>query len=261
MNKADYLQRKEKLAASSIAYKREKTCYTCYWLEEYCRCPMIKPFETEVRFVILMHIMEAKQEKLGTGRICQATLRNSEIIVGIDFTENQKVNDILANPANHCLVLYPGAHSLNISSDDISPLLDQKKIGKKLVIFLIDGTWRCAKKMMTLSKNIQRLPRISFSANHESIFFIKEQPAKFCLSTLESIHFFLGEAHRRGLENLPNRPQDNLIVVFQSMIDFMVMCAKDPARSTYRGNKTGYSSRESRTKRKVKTGRSIVFTG
>ncbi len=260
MDKAAYMERRRLLREQSVEFKKERTCYRCYWLEEHCRCPLIESFQTETRFIILMHTMEAKKEKLGTGRICRATLKNSEIIVGIDFTLHTEVNAILADPGNLCMVLYPGDRSLNISRDEIAPLIETRDLGRKLVVFLIDGTWRCAKKMMTLSLNIRSLPRISFTATHESIFYIKEQPEPYCLSTLESIHHFLCEADRRGLERLPGRPQDNLILVFQSMIDFMVKCAADPTRASYRSGGTGYSRREDRKKRKKKSGRNIVLT-
>ncbi len=261
MNKQAYLAQKAIRLAQAPAYKRQNTCYKCFWLTENCRCPLISPFDTDTRFVLLMHIKEAKQEKLGTGRICHATLKNSEIRVGIDFSHDERVNALIADPENYCLVMYPGKKSLNISTDDLNPLQAKKEAGKKLVVFLIDGTWSCAKKMMKLSKNIHTLPRISFSSTHKSIFYIKEQPAEYCLSTLESIQFFLSEADRRGLENLPNRPQDNLLVVFQSMIDFMVACALDPTLPRYRGEgkPRGYSKPENRIRRSKWTSRAIVL--
>jgi len=261
MDKATYLARKNSLEAAPPTYKKESLCYRCYWLKENCRCSLIKEFSTDTRFILLMHPMEAKKEKLGTGRITVATLTHSKIIVGIDFTHHPEVNAIIQNQQNHCTVLYPGEKSINISTDEITPITEQKKSGKTLVVFLIDGTWPLAKKMMTLSKNIRALPRISFSHNQESIFEIKEQPAAYCLSTLESIHVFLCEADRRGLERLPLRPQDNLLVVFKSMIDFMLACAIDPNRSNYRGLKTGYTKRKDRTKRKKWSQRGIILKG
>ncbi|MEO7426536.1 MAG: tRNA-uridine aminocarboxypropyltransferase [Fibrobacteria bacterium] len=259
IDKAAYLELKRKRLAERVSFKKETTCYKCYLIRENCLCHLIEPFDTAIRFVILMHLKEAKKEKAGTGRICHATLRNSRIITGIDFTHNEEVNALIRDPGNHCLVMYPGRKSLNVSTGDVAPLLETKRSGRKLVIFLIDGTWQCAKKMMKLSLNVRSLPRIGFTANHESIFYIKEQPAAYCLSTLESIHFFLSEADRRGLESLPGRPQDNLIKVFKTMIDFMVRCALDPSRSSYRGSKTGYTARETRKKRKPSTQRSIVL--
>ncbi len=258
MDKTTYLQRKQQAEAERAVFKKETTCLTCRWIRENCLCHLMKPFDTETRFVILMHPMEAKKEKLGTGRIVHAIVQNSEIIVGIDFTEDRRVNALIHDPENFCMALYPGAKSLNISSDDVTPLRDSKKSGRRLVLFLLDGTWQCAKKMIKQSENIRGLPRLSFSPQRESVFTIKEQPADFCLSTLESIHYFLGEADRRGLESLPGQPQDNLMVVFKHMIDFMLACALDPNRSTYRLTKTGYSKKEDRTRRKQSM-RSIVL--
>jgi len=259
MDKAAYLERKRSLRENVVSFKREKTCYTCHWIEAHCWCRLIKPFATSTRFVILMHPMEAKKEKAGTGRLCRAGLENSEIIVGVDFTRDVRVDALIRDPGNLCMVLYPGPRSLNISTGDVSPLAAAKEAGRMLVVFLIDGTWQCAKKMMTQSLNIRKLPWISFTASRESIFEIKEQPAPYCLSTLESIHFFLGEADRRGIESLPERPQDNLIEVFKAMIDFMRRCALDPSKSSYRGTKTGYSRREDRKKRDPSSGRNIVL--
>jgi DTW domain-containing protein YfiP len=260
MDKITYLAAKKKLGEGAATFKRERTCYRCFWLEEFCRCPLIKPFDTDTRFVILMHPMEAKKEKLGTGRITRATLKNSEIVVGLDFTRHPEVNALIADPGNLCMVMYPGERSLNLSGDDVTPLLREKQAGRRLVVFLIDGTWPCAKKMMRLSRNVRALPRISFTTERESIFYIKEQPAAYCLSTLESIHVFLCEADRRGIESLPGRPQDNLITVFQSMIDFMIRCALDPNKKTsYRGSPTGYTLPKDRKKRKKWTERAIVL--
>ena len=259
MHKETYLARKRELAAQAPDYPRARLCRKCHWLPHLCRCPWIKSFEPQTRFVILMHPKEARRERLGTGRLTHAALIGSEIQVGVDFTANARVNALIADTANHCMVMYPGERSINISTDEVEPLLKERAAGKRHTVFLIDGTWQCAKKMMTQSVNVRGLPRISFSATGESIFEIKEQPAAWCLSTLESIHRFLDEAHRRGLENLPGRPQDTLLEVFRSMIRFSLECAMDPSKSSYRGGKPGYSPRATRKKRKPSSGRSIVL--
>lgn len=258
MDKETYLRKKMEQKESSVSYKREEFCFKCFRLQGNCLCHFIKPFDTKTHFVLLMHPMEAKKEKMGTGRISLACLKNSSMYSGIDFTDDPEVNKILNDPQNFCMVLYPGEHSLNISSDDVAPLLNLED--KKLVIFLIDGTWTCAKKMMKLSKNINTLPRVSFTATHESLFLIKEQPAEFCLSTLESIHFFLSESSRRGLEQLDGC-QDNMIDVFKEMINFQIACALNPNLSSYRKSRRGYSSKSERTKSKKWGGNRIVYKG
>lgn len=258
MDKATYLQKKLEQKESIVSFKREEFCFKCFRLQKNCLCHLIKSFDTKTHFVLLMHPMEAKKEKMGTGRISIACLKNSEMITGVDFTEDPEVNALIKDPKNYCMVLYPGDKSLNISSDDVVPL--QNLQNKKVVVFLIDGTWPCAKKMMKLSQNINSLPRVSFTAHHESLFSIKEQPAEFCLSTLESIHFFLSESERRGLEKLDGS-QDNMIDVFKEMINFQIECALNPSLSSYRQKSGGYSKKEERTKNKKWGTRRIIHKG
>jgi DTW domain-containing protein YfiP len=249
VDKDAYLARKRALAEQAPDYPRARLCYRCHWLPHLCRCPWIRPFATRTRFVLLMHPKEARRERLGTGRLTHAAMKDSEIIVGVDFTRDARVNELMADPANLCMVLYPGEKALDISRGDVTPLLREAEAGRRLTVFLIDGTWQCAKKMMTLSHNIRALPRISFAPAGESVFEIKEQPAPWCLSTLESIHRFLDESDRCGLESLPGRPQDTLMDVFRSMIEFSLRCAADPSLNRYRESKTGYTTRAERRKR------------
>lgn len=257
MDKATYLQKKLEQKESIVSFKREEFCFKCFRLQKNCLCHLIKPFDTKTHFVLLMHPMEAKKEKMGTGRISIACLKNSSMITGIDFTEDDVVNDIINDPKNYCVVLYPGEKSLNITSDDVAPLHNLQNKNLRLVVFLIDGTWPCAKKMMKLSLNINSLSRVSFTANHESLFSIKEQPAEFCLSTLESIHFFLSESERRGLETLAGS-QENMLDVFKEMINFQIQCALNPSLSSYRKSSGGYSKKEDRTKNKKWGTRRII---
>jgi DTW domain-containing protein YfiP len=221
----------------------------------------MNPFQTKIKFVILMHPMEAKKEKLGTGRISLAMLKNSSLITGVDFTEDSEVNNLINDQNNYCMTMYPGQKSLNISEHDVTPINNILAENKNVILFLIDGTWPCAKKMMRLSKNIRSLPRISFTAEKTSIFEIKEQPADYCLSTLESIHFFIEECNRRGVEET-NKAHDQMIIVFKEMIDFQMKCALDPSLSSYkRGSKLGYSKKEDRKKAKkwLTKSRSVIL--
>ena len=263
MDKSTYLSLKASRAQAAEASKhpRESFCYSCHRLQKNCLCRLITPFETKFKFVILMHPMEAKKEKMGTGRISLAMLSNSSMIMGIDFSEDSEVNALINDPNNYCMTMYPGENSLNVSDHDVTPLEMHFKNKKNIIVFLIDGTWPCAKKMMRLSKNIRALPRVSFTATHTSIFEIKEQPAEFCLSTLESIHFFIQECNRRGLENT-FKHEDQMIVVFKEMIKFQMECALNPSLSSYkRGSKLGYSKKEDRKKAKkwLNKTRSIIL--
>ena len=258
MDKITYQQIKAKRLEAEIKYRREDFCFSCKRLKNNCLCHLIKPFQTDFFFVLLLHPMEAKKEKMGTGKLSQNSLLNSRIIIGVDFTDDKEVNSIINDPKNYCMVLYPGKSALNISDDDISPLKEKKAEGQRLIIFLIDGTWACAKKMMRQSNNLKILPRVSFTANHTSIFEIKEQPADFCLSTIESIHFFIQECNRVGLEKTEGI-EDNMINVFKAMIDFQIKCSLDPNLSSYTKGTLGYSKKEDRIRPKKWLTRNVVL--
>lgn len=258
MDKYTYQKIKEERLRVSKNYAREDYCFDCVRLKKNCLCHLVKPFLTEIYFVLLLHPMEAKKEKMGTGKLSKLSLLNSHLITGVDFSKDEEVNSLINDPKNYCMVLYPGKNALNISENDPTPLFNKKNLGLRLVVFLIDGTWPCAKKMMRQSLNLQALPRVSFTANHTSIFEIKEQPADFCLSTIESIHFFIQECNRIGLEKT-NGCENHMIDVFKAMIDFQIKCSLDPELSSYTKGELGYSKREDRIRPKKWLTRNIVL--
>ena len=124
-----------------------------------------------------MHPKEARKIKNGTGRLTHLSLKNSEIFVGIDFTQDKKINAILQTHTSY--VLYPSLSSIDIAKEPLPS-------SEKRAIFIIDATWACAKKILRMSSNLQDVPHISFTHTEVSKFQIKEQPNEYCLSTMES---------------------------------------------------------------------------
>jgi DTW domain-containing protein YfiP len=180
-----------------------------------------------------MHTKEAKWQKVGTGRIASLFLKNSEIIIGENFSNNLKVNGFINSPNYYPVILYPGEKSHNITNGPIP--IDQNK---KLLVFIIDGTWPCSKSMMRDSINLQKLPRISFEVSEISKFKIKHQPANYCLSTIESIFYLLNDLEKFGLEQI-NGKQKNLMEGLKKIVEFQIKCTNDPNPKGYRRGKFG----------------------
>jgi DTW domain-containing protein len=227
-------------------------CLNCRRRLLTCVCKLLKPFTTHTKFVILMHPMEFKKEKVGTGRFSHLILTNSEIIVDLAFDSNKQFTHALNDPNYQSFLLYPGDNSLDIREMRSELSLDKRP----LQIFVIDGTWPCAKKMVKLTPSLHRLPRISFKSNRVSKFQIKHQPIEGCLSTVESLHQVIIELNEIGVEKTQGQEQ-NLMDVFLSTVDQQLSLASDPNRQGYR--KKPFSTPEQRKISKKWSGRSLYF--
>lgn len=204
-----------------------KKCWGCHRPKVACWCHVVRPLKTETRFVILMHPKEAKKEPLGTGRMSHRFLENSKILVGLEFSNDQEFLNLFYDDNYRSVLLYPGKRSVS---------LNQIPAGghKPLQIFLIDGTWPCAKKLLKLNSLLHHLPLVSFSNISPSKFDIKQQPKSFCLSTIEAIYNCILELNISGQEDVEG--PDCLLNGLKFIVDYQIKCANDPEIPSYRKN-------------------------
>ena len=215
------------------------TCYRCFWPQTLCWCGSITPMETRTRFVFLMHPKEYKREKAATGRLTHLCLVRSEVHMGLSFDRHDRVQSLLNDPANRCVLLHPGREAINLSDpgscqrpgSQFTALRNDLR-QRTLVVFLIDATWALGRKMLKLSPTLQALPRIMFTAAAPSRYLIKQQPHAGCLSTLEATHELLVALERAGLDHYPL--PDQLLALFDRMQHVQLKCAADPSRGGYR---------------------------
>ena len=179
---------------------------------------------SRTKFVFLMHPYEHKRVKANTGRLTHLCLRDSELYLGISFDEHEAVQALINDPQNYPVLLYPGRDSRDLSKGEL-PLTDLG--GRRLVVFLLDATWRLVRPMFRTSLTLQRLPRIMFSNAAPSRYVIKRQPEPGCLSTLEATHELLVALDRSGLDTYAQPEQ--LLDVFQRMQAFQIRRAAENA--------------------------------
>jgi DTW domain-containing protein YfiP len=183
-----------------------------------CYCEHIRRFDPNMKFVILIHPIEMKR-RIATGRMSHLSLEDSNLIMGHDYSENKRVNEILADSRFHPVVLYPGPTSVNLTYLEAREREDLFPQDKRLAVFVIDGTWGTARQMMNRSQNLKTLPRISFSPPAPSNFRVRKQPRPGCYSTIEAIHHtieLLGQG--RGFPT-ETRIHDHLLHVFARMVE------------------------------------------
>ncbi|ANQ51993.2 DTW domain-containing protein [Flammeovirga sp. MY04] len=227
-------------------------CYKCMRPESSCICKHTNPILTNTRFVFLMHPKEHHKEKNGTGHMAHLQLKNSEIIVDVDFTENRRVNEILNDESNASFLLYPGKENFNLSIKSQSEM--NSFLGKTPYIFILDGTWPLARKMLRLSTNLQKIPRVSFDNEIQSKFIIKQQPESLCLSTIESVYTVINLLVDNKLENCST---SDFLLPFEKMLEYQVECILKPDNYNYRPQKV--KKLKKMDKYKKETERNIIF--
>lgn len=198
---------------------REK-CYECYRPKSSCMCEHFEHIETHTKFVVLMHPKEFKKVKNNTGHFTHKSLTNSELFIGIDFTNHRRINEIIATYDSY--ILFPSDNALDISSEN------PKKSDKNLAIFIIDSTWSCTKKMFTLSQNLCSLKHMSFTTAKTSLYEIKTQPDKRYLSTIESTLVVLEELDRLKIESIEKKQLDGFLRPFLEMIVYQKELIANP---------------------------------
>jgi len=217
-----------------------------------CICKYISPFQTKTRFIILMHPKEYKKEKNGTGHMTRLQLENSEIIVGVDFTNSRRVNEIITKQESSSFLLYPGKDNFNFSIRKSSEI--KSFMGRNPNIFILDATWPCARKMLKLSKNLQKLKRVSFDDKIKSKFIIKQQPDSLCLSTIESVYTVLNLLKEFEVEQCETK---GFLLPFEKMIEYQLECILNVNNKNYRS--TANREITPKTMYKKNPVRSIIF--
>ena len=190
-------------------------CYSCRRPRAFCYCALIEAFESETRFVILTQPREAKH-RFGTGRMAHLSLRNSLLVEGVDFSADERIHRELHSPNGFPVLLFPGKDSLNLSQQTPEERMAMVPAGRRLIVFVLDGTWKSVRKMLRLSQNLASLPMICFEPPSPSNYRIRRQPKAHCYSTIEATHHVLDLFTLRGSAQCAH---DNLLRVFRSVID------------------------------------------
>lgn len=198
-------------------------CVRCLKAAATCYCDSIRTVHTRTQFVILQHPRERKKA-IGTGRMAQRCLQDAILLRGEAFDSDPTLLRLLADPTLHCVILYPGPRSRNLTRESPEGASALCPEGKRLVLFLIDGTWPEAKKILRLSPNLARLPQVCFTPDRPSEYRIRKQPAAQCVSTIEAIHRVLGLLE-------PELDTSVLLQLFRSMVDHQIRVQQERSDS------------------------------
>ena len=174
-----------------------------------------------------MHPKEFRKTKNGTGHMTNNSLENCELYVGIDFSEHKRVNELLNDDKYEAFVLYPDINSIKLNTQKL-------QTNKIPLIFIIDSTWPCSKKMLRVSTNLQNLKKVGFEHTKSSQFKIKTQPNQYCLSTIESTLCLLELLNIQNIENIDSYSLEKFLEPFEKMVNYQVKCAFEEGEVRYK---------------------------
>lgn len=188
-------------------------CYKCFKPLSACLCKYTHEIDPGIKFVFLMHPKEFKRQRTGTGNLAHITLKNSEIIVGLDFAKNERLQKLLNDPQYFPVMMYPGQDAWTAGKEGFSDVL----LGKTLLVIILDATWFCSKKMIDHNPFLLQLPRFSFSGDYRSIFTFKREPKPEYISTIECCYYLIKEMQSANMVDKTLDPEP-LMNVFKEMI-------------------------------------------
>lgn len=152
-------------------------CRRCSRPAAVCLCSHIASVCTRTRVLILQHPRESTVP-VGTARLAELSLVNSERHVGIEFADVSAVRDALRDASAPPILLFPGSGARDLAADPPSG---------PVTLVVIDGTWWQAGKVVKKNPELMRLPRYALAPAAPSRYRIRREPARHCMSTIEAI--------------------------------------------------------------------------
>jgi DTW domain-containing protein YfiP len=173
-----------------------------------CYCAHIPSIATKTRLVLLQHPRE-REVPIGTAHMASLCLQNSELHVGIDWSQSEPLKRALSDPERPPILLYPGKDAIDI--------VKHPPPGP-VTLVVVDGTWALTKKVVRVNPILQALPRYAFVPPVPSEYRIRREPNMESVSTIEALIHTLS-----ALEGDPERFAA-MMAPFRAMIDFQIQC-------------------------------------
>lgn len=151
--------------------------------------------------VFLQHPRE-RHVAIGTARMAHLALEGSALVEGVTLDDHPLVSQEMM--AGGAAVLFPG--------EEAQPL-EAWRHAPPRALFVLDGTWAQARKLLKLNPRLAALPRVGFTPAAPGNYRIRKEPSDECLATIEAVASVLGI-----LEGDPPRYQQ-LLVPFDYMVD------------------------------------------
>ncbi|HTQ05566.1 MAG TPA: DTW domain-containing protein [Polyangiaceae bacterium] len=185
-------------------------CAGCGRPAKVCVCAELVRVPTRTRVLILQHPRESNVP-IGTARLAELMLPNSERHVGVELEDTPRVRELLTDPTRPAVLLYPGPGAEDIVA---------RPPAGPVTLVVIDGTWWQAQKLFKKNPKLAGLPRYALEPPGPSRYRIRREPAAHCVSTIEAITLALA-----ALEQ--NEGVSALLKPFDAMVEHQIRFATE----------------------------------
>ncbi len=197
-------------------------CYKCFKPKACCLCEYTREMDPGIKFVLLMHPKEAKKNRTGTGHIARISLTGCEIIMGLDFAQNKRLQELLHDERYFPMMMFPGPEAWTAKKEGFKETLN----GRIPMPIILDSTWWCAKKMIQHNPFLLDLPRLSFFGDYRSIYTFKKEPEPEYISTVESCYYLIKEFQENKITE-KNVDPEPMMDAFKVMIKYQLQCENE----------------------------------
>lgn len=169
-------------------------CIRCRMVVDLCVCEVFPRLDLKTRIVTLIHHREYWKPS-NTGHLARLALTNSLVKVRRDPI-NYLETAHLINPERENLVLFP--------SDDAQELTPRfvKKLKRPVTLFVPDGSWRQASKMICRDPALRALPRVVVPAGGApSVYRLRAETREEGMATFEAMARALGAFEGDGVRD------------------------------------------------------------
>jgi DTW domain-containing protein len=185
-------------------------CLRCTRPAVVCYCAHVEQVKTKTRVLFLQHPREARVP-IGTARMANLCLPESELRIGVSFDSDRVVAAALADTERPAALLFPGEDARDVRTAPPE---------EPITLVVIDGTWWQAKKLLRQNPRIAALPKYRVDRATPSRYRIRREPEEHCLATIEALAETLA-----ALEADPSIPA-RLLAPFEAMVEHQLAYAK-----------------------------------
>ncbi|HEX6246116.1 MAG TPA: tRNA-uridine aminocarboxypropyltransferase [Polyangiales bacterium] len=196
-------------------------CPRCLRPQLACYCAHVRPLPTRTRVLVLQHPRE-RDKAVGTARIAALCLPEAEVLVGVDFASNARLNALLADTQRPPVLLYPGPGARDVQREPPEG---------PVTLVVIDGTWHQARSLVRKNPQLDALPRYAFVPPRPSEYKIRREPQPDYVSTIEALAVTLAALERDG------RNFEELLSPFRAMVSVQVDFASRSPLGRHRRNR------------------------